>query len=205
METSGEKIGFHWPDFPANVFSAFRRLRQDNEFTDVTLVCEDGKVVAAHKLVLISSSPFFLEVLTKSPHPHPLIYMRGVKKESLLSMVDFLYNGEAIVLQEDYESFLSLAGELQLKGLTESLSEDEPSSRESVGETGEKAIKSLGVPEQPSSGEETEVKVETSAKELDGSFDLESLDQKVKSMMMFSNDPCAYGRRPGRARVCKVL
>ena len=202
MEIFGEKIGFHWPDFPANVFSAFRRLRQDNEFTDVTLVCEDGKVVGAHKLVLISSSPFFLEILTKTKHHHPLIYMRGVKKESLLSMVDFLYNGETTVLQEDYESFLSLAGELQLKGLTESLSEDEPSSRESAGE---KAIKSLGVPEQPSYGEETEMKVETSVMGLDGSFDLESLDQKVKSMMVFSNDPCAYGRRPGRARVCKVL
>merc|ERR1712243_184982 len=40
-----------------------------------------------------------------------------MKSEDLLAIVDFLYCGEAKVFQEDLDSFLSIADELQLKGL----------------------------------------------------------------------------------------
>ena len=43
--------------------------------------------------------------------------MRGLKSETVLSIVDFLYLGEANILQDNLESFLSLAQELKLKGL----------------------------------------------------------------------------------------
>lgn len=43
--------------------------------------------------------------------------MRGVKPENLLAVVDFLYRGEANVYQENLDSFLAIAEELQLKGL----------------------------------------------------------------------------------------
>ena len=69
------------------VCSAFGDLRDDKEFTDVTLACEDGQQVEAHKMVLIASSPFFLNLLKKNKHPHPMVFMRGVKFEDLVSMV----------------------------------------------------------------------------------------------------------------------
>ena len=68
-------------------------------------------------MVLIASNPFFLSLLKKNKHPHPLVFMRGVKFEDLVTMVDFLYNGEANVYQENLESFLAMAEELKLKGL----------------------------------------------------------------------------------------
>jgi len=43
--------------------------------------------------------------------------MRGVKSDDLLAIVDFLYCGEAIVFQENLDSFLAIGEELQLKGL----------------------------------------------------------------------------------------
>ena len=43
-------------DFEDN---AFGKLREGKDFTDVTLACEDGQQVEAHKVVLTSSSPFF--------------------------------------------------------------------------------------------------------------------------------------------------
>ena len=43
-------------DFEDN---AFGELREGKDFTDVTLACEDGQQVEAHKVVLTSSSPFF--------------------------------------------------------------------------------------------------------------------------------------------------
>ena len=90
----------------------------DSDFTDVTLVCEDGPQVQAHKVILAASSPFFQKLLGKTKHPHPLVYMKGAKFGDLSAIMDFLYHGEANVFQENLESFLALAEELQLKGLT---------------------------------------------------------------------------------------
>ena len=56
-----EKLCLQWNDFKDNVISAFGRLRDDKEFTDVTLACEDGQQLEAHKAILASSSPFFYE------------------------------------------------------------------------------------------------------------------------------------------------
>ena len=120
-----EKLCLQWNDFKENVSSAFGDLRQDKEFTDVTLACEDGQQVEAHKVVLIASSPFFLHILNRNKHSHPLIYMRGVRPENLLAMVDFFYYGEANVYQENLDSFLVLAEELQLKGLRGNQTEKE--------------------------------------------------------------------------------
>ena len=84
----------------------------------MTLVCEDGQQLEAHKVILAFSSPFFQKILQNSKHPHPLIYLRGFRSKDLLSILDFLYFGEANVYQEDLDSFLAIAEEIQLKGLT---------------------------------------------------------------------------------------
>merc|ERR1712129_95974 len=125
MHTSGEKLCLKWNDFQENVTSAFGERRQDREFADVTLACDDGQQVEAHKVILASSSPFFLDILKRNKHPHPLIYMRGLKSEDLMALVDFLYFGDANVYQENLDSFLAIADELKLKGLTENQTIDE--------------------------------------------------------------------------------
>merc|ERR1712208_224894 len=113
-----EKLCLQWNDFQENIKSSFGSLREDNDFADVTLACEDGQQVEAHKVILASSSPFFQKLLERNKHQHPLIYMRGVKSDDLLAIVDFLYRGVANVFQENLDSFLAIAEELQLKGLT---------------------------------------------------------------------------------------
>ena len=112
-----EKLCLQWNDFKENAIGAFRNLREDKDFADVTLACEDGKQVEVHKVILANLSPFFQNVFRKNKHSHPLIYMRGVKSEDLVAIVDFLYCGEANICQENLESFLAIAGELQLEGL----------------------------------------------------------------------------------------
>ena len=92
-------------------------LREDKAFTDVTLVCEDGQQLEAHKIILAATSPVFQKILEGNKHPHPLIYLRRVHFQQLVHIFDFLYHGEANVHQKDLESFLALAEELKLKGL----------------------------------------------------------------------------------------
>ena len=96
----GEKLCLQWNDFSANITSAFGDLKADKDFTDVTLACDDGQYLDMHKFVLISSSPFFRNLLKNNKHSHPLIYMRSTKFENLTTMVDFLYQGEANVSED---------------------------------------------------------------------------------------------------------
>ena len=117
MMSDSEKLCLQWNEFQKIVSSAFGDLREDKDFTDVTLACEDGKQVEVHKLVLAASSPFFMQLLRRNKHPHPLIYMKGVKSENLMSMLEFFYFGEANVYQENLDTFLAFADELKLKGL----------------------------------------------------------------------------------------
>jgi len=117
IEFHGEAMSaMEWLQRKCDYF--LKELREDKDFTDVTLVCEDGKQVEAHKAILVAFSPFFMEILKKNKHHHPLIYMRGLTSNILLSIIDFLYLGEGNVLQDNLESFLALAEELKLKGLT---------------------------------------------------------------------------------------
>ena len=98
-----EKFCLRWNDFQENVNNAFKDLRKDSDFTDVTLACEDGHQVEAHKVILAASSPFFQKLLRRNSHVHPLIYMRRITAENLLAIVDFLYYGEANICQNNLD------------------------------------------------------------------------------------------------------
>ena len=107
-------------DFQEKVKSTFGALRNDREFVDVTLACEDTFQIDCHKAILASSSPFFENILTKLKHPRPLIYMRGMREADLVAMLDFIYFGEVNVEEEHLLGFLGLSEELGLKGLADS-------------------------------------------------------------------------------------
>ena len=124
------QLRLQWNDFKENITNAFATLRDDNDLSDVTLVCEDGKQIYTHRVVLCMSSPFFQNVFQKAKHAHPLLYMRGMKSENLLAIIDFLYHGEANVYQEHLDSFLAIAEELQLKGLTGKANDEERAQKE---------------------------------------------------------------------------
>ena len=115
---STDDMSLKWKNFEENLIASFTESRKDQDFTDVTLVCEDGVQIEAHRLLLGASSPFFKTLLKMNSHLHPLIFMRGVKSSELTPLVEFLYKGEATVLPENLDNFLILAEELQLKGLT---------------------------------------------------------------------------------------
>ena len=94
---SEKKLCLKWNDFKDIRNSTFENLRNYVDFADVTLACEEGQQVKAHKVILAAASPFFQNILKKTQHPHPLIYTRALKLEDLVAIVDFLYYGEANV------------------------------------------------------------------------------------------------------------
>ena len=121
---SSEKLCLKWNDYQDNIVSAYRELREAHEFGDVTLVCEDNQKIESHKVILASASKFFKTILIENKHSHPLIYMRGIKTRDLLSVLDFIYHGEANICEEDLNDFLTIAEELEVKGLYSSNQSD---------------------------------------------------------------------------------
>jgi len=116
---SSEKFCLKWNDFEANISTAFREIRDDKDFFDVTLACENDEQISAHKVILSACSPFFRNILRRNQHQHPLLYLKGVKYSELLSVLNFMYHGEVNVAQEELNDFLSIAEELRVKGLTQ--------------------------------------------------------------------------------------
>jgi len=115
---SSEKFCLRWNDFESNISFAFRELRDDKDFFDVTLACDDEQI-QAHKVILSACSPFFRNVLRRNLHQHPLLYLKGVKYTDLQSVLNFMYHGEVNVAQEELNSFLAVAEDLRVKGLTQ--------------------------------------------------------------------------------------
>ena len=115
---SSEKFCLKWNDFESNVSFAFRELRDDRDFFDVTLACEEEQI-SAHKVILSACSPFFKNLLRKNPHQHPLLYLKGISFREIQSVLNFMYHGEANIAQDDLNNFLAVAEDLKVKGLTQ--------------------------------------------------------------------------------------
>ena len=112
-----EKFCLKWNDFQLNVSKSFSTLRKEQDFNDVTLVSDDGEVLLGHKVVLSSSSEFFKRILRKADHAKPMIYLNGVGFKELSQILDYIYDGEVQLFQEEVGNFFSTAQKLKIDGL----------------------------------------------------------------------------------------
>ena len=132
--------------------------------------------------------------------------MRGVKSENLLAVVDFLYRGEASVYQENLDSFLAIAEELQLKGLmgqTEINLNTNPTPQEIY----RKPVYKMETPNL--NNEQIQTNLESKVDKWEKieipnfvSGDLQQLDEKVKSMIERSENLLPNGKE--KAKICKL-
>lgn len=120
----GEKFCLKWNDFDTNLKNSFQKFRDEKDFFDVTLVCQEEQV-DAHKMILSASSSFFKNLFRRNKHQHPLIVLKGVKFSELNALLQFVYQGEVNVAKEDLNSFLEAAQELKIHGLTNDLQNEE--------------------------------------------------------------------------------
>ena len=175
-------------------------------------------------MILAASSPFFQRILKKNKHSHPLIYLKGMKSDDLTAIVDFLYFGEASVYQENFESFLAIAEELQLKGLEGSKDqqeskEAEPLEPKEAYETNSTRLSSiteqietettyehnktgsnaLALPKTSLFSANLQVRLRNRA-----TSNLQELDDTIKTMMETSENMIKVGKKQRRAKICKV-
>ena len=97
----------------------YNELFEKQELTDVTLACDDGFQIKAHRTIISASSLFFREVIMSSNNTNPFIYLKGVNQESLQSLLEFIYAGETVVNTENVDDLVAIGSELKILGIME--------------------------------------------------------------------------------------
>ncbi|KAK7790303.1 hypothetical protein R5R35_007894 [Gryllus longicercus] len=120
-----EHFSLRWNNFHSNMSSGFCALLQEDALVDVTLAAE-GRVLQAHKLVLSVCSPYFKQIFAANPCKHPIVILKDVHHKQLSDLLNFMYQGEVNVRQEELATFLKTAELLQIKGLTEQEPQSSP-------------------------------------------------------------------------------
>ena len=116
--TGSETLCLENTEFTQSILKTLQDIRSIQEFSDVTLACEDAQM-EAHRVVLASGSQFFQRTFARyNTSPKTLVIMRGVKKAQMKSILDFLYCGEVSVLEDELQEFLLIANDLGLQGLS---------------------------------------------------------------------------------------
>ena len=226
-----EKFCLKWNDFHKNLINSFKALRDDTDFADVTLACEGGHQINAHKVILASSSPVFQTLLKRNKHQHPLLYMRGTKSEDLVAILDYLYHGEVNIYQENLDNFLGLADELKIKGLAGTQEEEKHKTSLAIPKSMPKTksdtkteplyannpitldkpiLKSDPFIQQTyAATDETNSKTATMAcnatvATINNSSDLQELDTQIKSMMVKTQNTLPNSSQKAYMYVCQV-
>ena len=112
-----EKFFLKWNDFHSNVSKSFGIFRNEEYLHDVTLVSDDHNKVPAHRLVLSACSAYFRDIFKNNNHAHPLLCLDLISSEDLKNVMDYIYNGEVQIFQENLDKFLAVAQRLKLEGL----------------------------------------------------------------------------------------
>ena len=92
---------------------------QETDLSDVSLVSEDGIQIPVHKIILTSCSLFFRGLLSRNPHPLPLICLTGIKTLTLRLVLEYIYLGSCKVAKGELLPFLTAGRDLLVEGLIE--------------------------------------------------------------------------------------
>ena len=121
--------------------------------------------------------------------------MRGMKSKDLLAILDFLYCGETNVNQENLDSFLAIAEELELKGLMGKSNQEEqeiptkpsevPVAKNAALKDETRMKKSTPMSSPRSSSRDSQSRTVAVANE--NSADIQKLDEQINSLMTKSS------------------
>ncbi|XP_066986310.1 uncharacterized protein [Macrobrachium rosenbergii] len=124
---SSSQYCLRWNNHRNNLLAAFDQLLHHEAFTDVTLACEDGRTLHAHRLVLAACSSYF-QALFVNAHTsnHPIVVLKDVRACAMRALLEYMYRGEVNVEHDALQELLKVAESLKVKGLVEELGNDAP-------------------------------------------------------------------------------
>lgn len=106
------------------IISGFGRLLKSEAMTDVTLSCEQGLNIRAHRVILSTFSPYFKAIFESQPFVdapwhYPVVVMKDFAYHDLKAIVEFIYKGEVSVPRDKLAAVLQAARALEVSGLSD--------------------------------------------------------------------------------------
>ena len=127
-----EKYNVLWQDYNDHLRDMLHTMRKFDEFTDVTLICDDQREIHAHKVVLSACSPVLKAILQRKDNGVPIVYLKGIQFPEMESILQFIYLGQTTVEQQRITSFLDVAKNLEIKELSENIKVKKPAAEQST-------------------------------------------------------------------------
>ena len=105
-------------DYDSHLRELMTMMMNTNDFTDVSLVCDDDNFeFRAHKVILSSCSESLSKIISQTQGKDPLIYLRGISSWQMQCLMEFMYLGRTMVYQNNLQDFLNAAQNLKVKGI----------------------------------------------------------------------------------------
>ena len=99
--------------------------------------------MSAHKIVLSACSEYFRNILKQGKQAiHPYLCLEGVSSSDLSNIMDYIYNGELQIYQDELDRFLAVAQRFQLEGVIGNEKDEETNQ---LNEKNEPITEKLGV------------------------------------------------------------
>ena len=112
-----ETFDVKWHSFTDHLKMMLHKIRSSGLYTDVTFICDDQKVLKAHMNVVGACSPVLRNIFSVLKGDNPTIYLRGIKHAEMESLLEFMYLGEAKILSDRVNDFLTVAKDLEIEEL----------------------------------------------------------------------------------------
>lgn len=115
---SSTEFCIKWTNYQSNIVNSVGKLKNDDEFVDVTLVCDDQSITA-HKVILSACSDYFKHIFKATPCSQHTVLLPNIQCEDMMSLVQYMYTGQVYIHQDMLGRLLKTAQQLQVKGLIE--------------------------------------------------------------------------------------
>ncbi|KAI8480479.1 Kelch-like protein 38 [Branchiostoma belcheri] len=102
------------------LLTGLNQLREAAEFTDITLICAEGKTLVCHKVVL-ATNPYFQTMFSTDMRESKenKVTFENIEVDVMAELVSFLYTGEMTLTLQNASSLLEAACMLQFERVQE--------------------------------------------------------------------------------------
>ncbi|KAF0742242.1 ring canal kelch isoform X2, partial [Aphis craccivora] len=101
--------------YTVGVFEVLQSLRKDKFLCDINIETNVNTIIAAHKIVLISASPYFHKMFTNFSNINlNHIIISELDSTIIEILINYIYSGEIIVSKDNVKVLLAAANLLQL-------------------------------------------------------------------------------------------
>lgn len=121
-----EQYCLKWNSHTDAITDIAYKFLEHESLVDVTLVCQEYSQThffKAHQIILSACSPYFESLFLHNTHPHPIVFLKDIKKNELEIILTFMYRGEVNVHHDKIQDLLDTAKSLMVRGLCDNICE----------------------------------------------------------------------------------